>query len=90
MDFGEPYRLTEDAPFAGATCSYCGISHTEGYLCEETGETFCSETCLESSLSECGNAWRWDEEENESGGYITVIDGDTLWPLNIFYTTFYN
>lgn len=68
-------------------CTECNEPMDEGHYCEGTGEYFCSVECLTKNLDACGLEWRWDEEENDAGGYITQFEKDgTPIPCDIFYT----
>ena len=72
-------------------CDTCGKEMDDGYICEDDGTYYCCKECLEADLNKVygKDNWRWDEEENSAGGYITAFEEDEETPLNIFYTEWY-
>lgn len=66
-------------------CEVCGKSMKEGYYSEGDGTYYCNKKCLKIDLDEIygkGN-WKFTEEENSAGGYITADEDDDL---NIYWT----
>lgn len=66
-------------------CYVCGKEMVEGYVLNAGQEYYCDQECVKKEFDNVygEKGWKWEEEENTAGGYITT---DEYGDIDIFWS----